>query len=167
MNCLFKNVLLLDGFETTRNIVPDMLIIDYPDLMSIKDSRNLRLEIGQIYRDLRRIAGERNLALICPTQSNRSGSEAQRLEMRHMGEDISKYQTSDICLTWSATDFEQSMGIGRLFVAKARKSQDNIELMISQNLTCGQYHMNSLPMNINTVQMFKKFREQFDPSYKA
>lgn len=157
----------LDGLYATSGFHTDVLIIDYPDLMQIKDSKNTRLEIGQIYREIRRIAGERNLILIVCTQSNRSGSEANRQEMKHMGEDISKYQTSDICLTWSATEFEQSIGVGRLFVAKARKASDSVECFISQNLTCGQFHMEDMILNSNTAAIFKDFRSKHDPSYKA
>ena len=107
------------------------------------------------------------MILIVCTQSNRSGSEANRQEMKHMGEDISKYQTSDICLTWSATEFEQSIGVGRLFVAKARKASDSVECFISQNLTCGQFHMEDMILNSNTAAIFKDFRSKHDPSYKA
>lgn len=149
----------LDALASTQNFYPKTVIIDYPDCMKINDPRFQRFEIGQIYKELRRIASERDFALICCTQSNRSGGEAQRLEMKHMAEDISKYQTCDICLTWSATDFERNLGLGRLYVAKARKVSDSFEILVAQNLTCGQFHMSSIMLNKHGHDLYQNFKK--------
>lgn len=149
----------LDALAATQNFYPKTLIIDYPDLMKVKDPKYTRFEISHIYRELRRIAGERNLALICCTQSNRSGDESQRLEMKHMAEDISKYQTCDLCLTWSATEMERNLGLGRLYVAKARKVSDSFEILIAQNITCGQFHMSSIVLNTHGHGLYQNFKK--------
>jgi hypothetical protein len=40
----------LDGLERFHKITPDIIAVDYPDLMAI-DSKNMRIDIGRTFAD--------------------------------------------------------------------------------------------------------------------
>jgi replicative DNA helicase len=135
----------LDGLERFHKIVPDMLIIDYPDLMKI-DSANLRVETGNIYQELRGIAVKRNCALVTASQGNREAMKAKMVTDSMIAEDISKIATADIVITYSQTEHEKSLGLARLFVSNARNDEDKFVVLIAQAYAIGQFCLNSTIM---------------------
>ncbi len=142
----------LDSLEMTRKFVPDLLIIDYPDLMKI-DSGVHRIDLGRIYKELRGIAVERNIAVACASQANRAGMSATTVRDEHVAEDISKIATADCVLTYSQTDSEKEQGLARIYVANGRNDEDRFTLLISQNYSTGQFVLESTPMVSNYWQM--------------
>jgi len=65
----------LDGLERFDKFTPDLICIDYPDLMKINPN-NLRVEIGNIIVGLRGIAVARNASMAVVTQGNRESESA-------------------------------------------------------------------------------------------
>jgi hypothetical protein len=128
----------LDYLAFQHNFVPDVLIIDYPDLMRI-DHRELRIGLGRLYVGLRGLAARRKLALVVPTQGNRGSLGARRVRSSNVSEDITKVQTADVVLTYSATDWERGNGIGRLLLEHARHVEDKVYCMIAQDYARGQF----------------------------
>lgn len=132
----------LDALERSHNFIPDLVCLDYPDLMKI-DSNNHRLETGAVFKDLRGMAGERNVALAVVTQSNRGGAGQKTVTDVDVGEDWSKIATSDMILTHSQTPSEKELGLARLFVSNARDAPDKFSVLISQNYALGQFCLDS------------------------
>jgi hypothetical protein len=133
----------LDQLEMVHGFIPDVLIVDYADLMHIGDSAQVRSETGQIYKDLRGIADERNLALCTASQSNRLGEGVRLITLKHFAEDYSKAATSDIVLSYNQTDEEKELGLARLFVAKNRDEESGRTVLVSQNYHSGQFALDS------------------------
>lgn len=132
----------LDGLERFQKITPDLLIVDYPDLMK-HDAKNKRIELGRIFEDIRGIAGERNLAAWTVTQGNREAETATTVTGEMAAEDISKLATVDICLTYSQTLAEYKLGLARLFVEKARNEEAKQTILMSQAYAIGQFCLES------------------------
>jgi len=136
----------LDMLESAKNFIPDIIIIDYADLMKI-DKNNQRVEIGELYKDLRGIAMERNVAMATLSQSNRSGIGRKVLTAKHTSEDISKISTSDIVITFNQTvPGERDLGLARLYVEKGRTDKDKFTVLISQAYASGQFCLDSCNM---------------------
>lgn len=135
----------LDMLEDTRGFIPDLLILDYADLMKVQ-SENYRIELGQVYKELRGLAVERNVALATASQSNREGAMSKRVRHTNVAEDFSKIGTADIVLTFSATDMERENGLGRIYVDAARNDEDHIEIAVAQNYHIGQFVTDSALM---------------------
>lgn len=135
----------LDALASHENFYPDVLIIDYPDLMRV-DRRNFRLELGEIYIALRGLAIERNLALWVPTQVNRLGIQKSSVESAHVSEDISKLFTADIVLTYSQSETERKNGLGRLKLQYMRDGPVGLEIALVQNYAIGQYVCDAMLM---------------------
>lgn len=132
----------LDMLEHYDRFVPDMLIIDYPDLMSI-DTSQLRVDTGRMYKQLRGLGVERNMAVVAVTQTNRGGEDAKLIGLRHTSEDYSKAATADTVITYNQTSMEKVLGLARLFVAKERDERSGLTAIISQSYALGQFHLDS------------------------
>lgn len=133
----------LDNLETTENFIPDLLVVDYPDLFKL-DKANFRLALDEVYKELRGIAVSRNLALAIVSQSHRDAARSKLVKADNVAEAYSKISHADTILTLSATEQEQKLGLARLHVAHARNDTDKITVVISQNYGMGQFVVQSV-----------------------
>lgn len=132
----------LDYLELTHNFIPTVLIVDYLDLMR-QDIGNLRASLTKTVVDLRGLADKRNLALVAPTQSNRSGIGAKKVSSTNVSEDIGKVFTADTVLSYSQTEEERKFGLARLTVEHARNSETGACVLLAQSYATGQYVLES------------------------
>lgn len=135
----------LDNLETAEKFVPDLLIVDYPDLMEIPKD-NYRLALDETYKGLRGIAVSRNIALAIVSQSHRAAAKSKLVGAENVAEAYSKIAHSDIAVTYTQTKNEQALGLARLFVAKGRNDSDKITLVISQRYSTGNFVVDSAMM---------------------
>jgi hypothetical protein len=136
----------LDMLAREENFVPDLLIIDYPDLMSI-NADNLRIDTGRLSQQLRGLCVRRDMALCAPTQGNRATEGAKLFGSKGVSEDWSKVGTADTVLTFNRTDEERKMGLARILVDAARDEEDKFRVLISQSYVTGQFHLSSVYMD--------------------
>lgn len=132
----------LDSLERFSNYIPDVIIIDYADLMLI-DAANVRVATSNVYKELRRIAVERNVAVVSPSQSNRLGEDARIITLKHLAEDYSKAATADNVIAYCQTALEYQLGLARLFIAKARDEERDLTILISQAYRMSQFCIQS------------------------
>jgi len=136
----------LDALDRFEHYHPDVIIVDYADLMKL-DSSNIRVDTGNVYKDLRRIGVERNCAMISASQSNRLGEDAKVITLKHLAEDYSKAATADNIIAYCQTSQEQRYGLARLFIAKARDEEREQSVIITQNYRIGQFCMDANRMD--------------------
>lgn len=142
----------LDALEND-GFVPDMVIVDYADLMDIGDNfDNMRVALGHLYKKLRGVAIERNVMMVTASQLNRVGAASKKKDATHIAEDYSKVGTCDTLLTINKTDEEKSIGIARIYVAKGRNSEDRFEFLVEQNFNIGQFCMESTDRMTSSLQ---------------
>jgi len=135
----------LDMLELQEGFTPDLLIVDYADLMFINPN-NYRHELGDLYKRLRGIAVERNIAVATATQSNRSGVGSKVLTEGNVSEDFSKIATADCVLTYNQTEAERACGLARIYVSNGRNDEDKFTVLITQNYAMGQFVLDSVLM---------------------
>ena len=139
-------VAYLESLESGMGFTPDLLIVDYADLMKV-DVNNYRHTIGQTYVGLRGIAVARNLAVATASQSNREGARSSKLiDNTNVAEDYSKIATVDCIVTYNRTDAERELGLARLFVSGGRNDQDLFTVLITQSYTTAQFVLESMPI---------------------
>ena len=136
----------LDMLARTENFVPDLVVLDYPDLMHL-DSAQLRIDTGSLFRKLRGTAIQRNHALVTVTQGNRASGTARVVTTGMVAEDWSKIGTADTVLTYAQTPEERELGLGRVLVAAARHARDKFLVLISQSYATGQFCLDSCYMS--------------------
>lgn len=135
----------LDGLESIK-FLPDLIILDSPGNMCL-DRKNYRLEIGRLAAELRGIAMQRNIAMVCPYQGNRGGFRQYDLDETNIGEDISILQTADDAIFYNQSKSEYKRGLARLDHARARDSEKGTKVIISQNYATGQFCLSSAKMS--------------------
>lgn len=148
----------MDNLEQTERFVPDLLIIDYPDLMKL-DKSNYRLSLDEVYKDIRGIAVERNLAIAVVSQSHRAAAKAKRVGSENVAEAYSKIAHADTVITISQTSAEKQLGLARLHVAAGRNDADDLTVVISQNLGTGNFVVDATVMRGNYFGLLPKDEE--------
>jgi len=133
----------LEMLKRTSSYVPDVLLVDYPDLMAI-DSKDRRGSLGNTFVQLRGIAVANNMALVTVTQSNRDSDNANVVGISMVSEDWSKIATADTVLTFNRTDAEEKRGLARLYAAALRGQQGNFFVLITQSYMTGQFCLDSV-----------------------
>jgi hypothetical protein len=139
-------LLYLDTLKRERGFVPDLIILDYADLMKL-DARELRIDTGRLYKELRGISGL-GYALVSASQGNRDSANAKVVDVTNVAEDWSKIGTVDVILTYNQTAAEKQLGLARIFVAGGRDAEDRFMTLISQSYDTGQFAISSTPMNL-------------------
>jgi replicative DNA helicase len=135
----------LDNLESNERFTPDLLIVDYPDLMDV-DKNNYRLSIDEIYKQIRGMGKTRNMAVAVVSQSNRDGEKAKNVGSSHVAEAWSKIAHADCIITYNQTVAEHKMGLARLHVAGGRNDEDKLTLVVSQNYGMGIFAVDSILM---------------------
>jgi replicative DNA helicase len=128
----------LDLLDKVRSFQPDIVMIDYPDLMAL-DPRNMRQDMGRVFKEIRGLAMERRFALVVPTQAHRSAGGAKLVTRYHVSEDFSKIMTSDNVYTITRTPGESELNLARIYQDKMRYGQAGYIAAITQAYHIGQF----------------------------
>jgi hypothetical protein len=136
----------LDYLARNENFKPDLLIIDYVNLMAL-DRKNIRTEVGRATIELRGIGVARNIAVATVTQGNRESANSKTVSKTQVAEDWSMIGTVDTFLTYSQTPAERKINMARIFVDAARNQRDGFIVLIAQSYESGQFCIDSVYMN--------------------
>jgi len=108
-----------------RGMKPDMIIVDYADLLKpIKAHKERRMDLENIYEEIRAIAQENECPVWTASQTNRSGLNADVITMEAISEAFNKCFVADFICTVSRTIEDKTSNTGRMFVAKNRNGVD-------------------------------------------
>ena len=110
-----------------RDISPDMIIVDYGDLLRAKGKNDeKRHQLESIYEELRAIAQENKCPVWTASQTNRSGLNAEVVTMEAISEAFNKCFVADFIFSLSRTIEHKNNNSGRVFVAKNRNGPDGL-----------------------------------------
>jgi replicative DNA helicase len=147
----------LEMLGEREGFIPDFVALDYPDLMFVTNNLdNFRLALGNLYKELKGLAQERNLAMIAVTQGNRGTVNQKLLDESGVSEDFSKIGTVDCAITYSQTKVEREWGLARLFVANGRLEEDRFTTVITQSYATGQFALQSMPLSFSYEDILKE-----------
>ena len=118
---------LLDQKSIRSGFVPDLICVDYADLMNLDGKARYgeyRHQIYDIYASLRKIAGERNIAVVTASQTNRgaiAAAERDGVSEENYAEAYeAKMGIPDLCITYSQSKGEQKYSLATLILSKVR-----------------------------------------------
>jgi len=118
---------------------PDVVIVDYADiLMPTGNFREKRHAIGNIYEDLRGLAGELEVPIWTASQANRSALEEDVIGADKVAEDYSKVMTADFVMSMSRKVEDKIANTGRFHVIKNRFGIDGMTYPATINTNIGQ-----------------------------
>ena len=119
---------------------PDVIVVDYADLLR-GNGKEVRHELGNIYEDLRGLAGEYEIPVWTASQANRSALEDDVIGAEKIAESYSKIMTADFVLSLSRKIEDKVAGTGRWHVIKNRFGPDGITFPSKMNTSNGQIHI--------------------------
>ena len=118
---------------------PDVVLVDYADiLMPTGNFREKRHAIGNIYEDLRGLAGELEVPIWTASQANRSALEEDVIGADKVAEDYSKVMTADFVMSMSRKVEDKIANTGRFHVIKNRFGIDGVTYPATINTNIGQ-----------------------------
>ena len=130
-----------------KGIEPDMVIVDYADLLKPTatgfKSQELRHSLGNLYEELRGIAQTWDIPVWTASQTNRSGLNAEVITMESISEAFSKCFVADFICSISRTMEDKTENKGRMFVAKNRNGIDGI--VYPMEIDTAKVHLRVLP----------------------
>lgn len=115
----------LKEFELKRGYVPDVLVVDYLDIMS----PNERVKAGDVFEkdklsaeQVRDIGEDYNMIIATASQQNRTAVGVDEVNQSHIAGGISKANTTDIWASIVFNDQLKAQGIMKFFLLKTRSS---------------------------------------------
>jgi len=114
-----------------QGIVPDMIIVDYADLLrTLSIRREKREELESIYEELRAIMQEHKCVGWTASQTNRTGLNQEIITMQSISEAFNKCFIADFIFSVSRTGEDKQKNGGRIYIAKNRNGADGIVFSI-------------------------------------
>jgi RecA/RadA recombinase len=124
---------------TTLGTQVDMVVVDYADIL--KDtggSREVRHALGNIYEDLRGLAGEFQIPIWTASQANRSALDEDVIEATKVSESYQKIMTADFVMSLSRKVEDKIGNTGRFHVIKNRFGPDGMTFPAKVNTNTGK-----------------------------
>jgi len=110
-----------------RGIEPDMILVDYADLLRpVRSSNEKRHELEETYEGLRGLAQTYQIPCWTASQTNRGGLNAEVITMEAISEAFNKCFVADFIFSLSRTVQDKQSNKGRLFIAKNRNGPDGL-----------------------------------------
>ncbi len=121
---------------------PDVIIVDYADLLrGAGRTQDLRHELGNIYEDLRGMAGEYEISVWTASQAIRSALEEYVIGAEKIAESYAKIMTADFVISLSRKIEDKIAGTGRWHVIKNRFGPDGLTFPSKMNTSNGQINI--------------------------
>jgi replicative DNA helicase len=142
-------------------IEPDLVIIDYVDLLSSKrKSTDRKFEIDDIYTSTKGLARELNIPIWSVSQVNRAGSKDDVIEGDKAAGSYDKMMITDFAMSLSRKKEDKVNNTGRFHVMKNRYGMDGITYRIKADTSTGhfeitdEYDEDDNPTPTNNTQSF-------------
>jgi len=136
----------LEILEITEDFVPDVIIVDYADILSPESSQfEGRDRYDETWKMLKNLAAVKHCLVVTASQSNRKTLDKKDVKASDISEDIRKVAHVDAMFSLSQTPEEKSKGTMRLGVV-AHRWRDFNELShctVLQQLQTGQVALDS------------------------
>jgi replicative DNA helicase len=136
----------LDILENTEDFVPDVIIVDYADILAPESKQSEgRDRYDETWKMLKNMAATRHCLVITASQSNRKTLEKKDVKASDISEDIRKVAHVDAMFSLSQTPDEKKNGVMRLGVVAHRWKDfsETDHVIILQQLSTGQVILDS------------------------
>lgn len=116
----------LDRLEYFEGFIPDVVVVDYADIMIADDGRKeFRHQQNDVWKGLRALSQHYHCCLFTATQTDAASYEADTIKLKHFSEDKRKYGHVTAMYGLNQTDEEREQGIlriGEILVREGRFS---------------------------------------------
>jgi replicative DNA helicase len=125
-------------------IEPDLVIIDYVDLLSSKRKTiDRKSEIDDIYSSTKGLARELNIPIWSVSQVNRAGAKDNIVEGDKAAGSYDKMMITDVCISLSRQRKDKVEGTGRFHIMKNRYGMDGLTFGVKANTSTGHFDVSN------------------------
>jgi hypothetical protein len=134
----------LDNLDHYDQYIPDVVVVDYADIVASPSVRSeYRHQLDVIWKHLRRIAQQRNIAVITASQTDRSSLKKDATGA-NVAEDIRKLAHVSKMMVLNQSPDDYKMGIMRISQIKERDGRRNWhQAIVLQCLDIGRPYLDS------------------------
>lgn len=149
------------------NQSPDLLIIDYADLIKTVSKNQEKYEVLEgLYEELRGLAGEYWIPIWTASQIGRAGSADDLVEGDKIAGAFAKLFVADFAMTLSRKTKDKMSMVGRALIVKNRFGPDGIALPMKIDTSVGKYEFFSDQSGIGSdLKKSMKTDAEFDKTY--
>lgn len=136
------------------NFVPKTIVIDYPDIMKLPNSKEKRIQLDDLYAELRGLGQEFNALLAGASQSNRETVTGKRdADEGNIAEASAKLGHITKLIVLNQNEEDGKHGIMRIKVTTTRETKRQYDqAVVTQCLEIGRPYMDSRLMSELAVQ---------------
>ncbi len=159
-----ETIFEVDENSNCLGIEPDLIIIDYIDLLSTR-KRNVdrKGEIDDIYTSTKGLARELNIPIWSVSQVNRAGAKDDIIEGDKAAGSYDKMMITDLSMSLSRKKEDKVNGTGRLHIMKNRYGMDGLTFQVDVNTSNGHISVgNHYDEEADTVTPKKQSNDNFD-----
>ena len=140
----------------SQDVKPDLILIDYVDLLSSKRKNvDRKYEIDDIYTSTKGLARELNLPIWSVSQVNRAGAKDDVIEGDKAAGSYDKIMITDFCLSLSRKAKDKVNGTGRFHVMKNRYGMDGLTFGVKADTSTGHFEVHDYNEDDELVQPAK------------
>lgn len=136
----------LDMLEQTEGFIPDIIAIDYADILkSSRSNGDTRIDIDTIWKELAAMAAKRKVIMFTASQGNRAAIYKPNMDQSDLAEWVGKLAHVDIFTCLNQTPEEKKKGIMRVGILAHRHKEfhEQDQCWMLQALSLGQTHLDS------------------------
>jgi replicative DNA helicase len=127
---------------TDQGFKPDLIIIDYVDLLGTKKrTADRKGEIDDIYISTKGLARELNVPIWSVSQVNRAGAKDDIVEGDKAAGSYDKIMITDVCISLSRKRKDKVDGTGRFHIMKNRYGMDGMTFGVKADTSTGHFEV--------------------------
>ena len=135
----------IQQLENQNEFKPDLIIIDYLDLLKGKSRKERKDEIDDVYTDAKGLAKVLNKPIISPSQANRTASKSSIIEGDNAAGSYDKIMIGDIIISVARRKKDKVRGTGKWHIMKNRYGADGLTFNSTIDTANGKIIIDSAP----------------------
>lgn len=135
----------IQQLEHQNDFKPDLIIIDYLDLLKGKGKKERKEEIDDVYTDAKGLAKVLNLPILSPSQANRTASKSAIIEGDNAAGSYDKIMIGDIIISVARRKKDKVKGTGRWHIMKNRFGADGLSFNSTIDTSNGKIVIDDSP----------------------
>jgi len=137
----------LQQLKHQNEFEPELIIIDYLDLLRTKGRKERKDEIDDVYTDVKGLAKELGIPVISPSQANRTGAGQEILQAENAAGSYDKIMIGDIIISLARNRKDKVNGTGKWHWIKNRYGADGLTFSSKINTSNGYIEIDSQPLD--------------------
>ena len=131
-------------------IKPDLVIIDYVDLLSSrKKNRERKDEIDDIYSSAKGLARQLDIPIWSVSQVNRAGAQDKIIEGDKAAGSYDKLMITDFSMSLSRKKEDKVKGTGRFHIMKNRYGMDGLTFAVKADTATGHFEVHNYSTDLD------------------